>query len=703
MTVLKAIVKAAQPRRLIYIALDGEDPCAKIDESRRRIFDRIHHNRDQAPSFLWNLPGSPFDATPIWQAKMCEFMQTLEHWSSAEVIFDSSFVLGEAEIKFATWYRSSIKAGTLPRGLRYTIFSGDSDVINLALLFHEPDMTIIRGKNEGQTELVQIARLRTAMANCYGDSARRIDDAVAISFFIGNDFLPGVASFSQLEQAYKRLPGFLVENGSFVPGSLRELFQSVLSFVQGERGSLSRDPELAKRYLRTAAWLLKYYCCGCASWRWTYGSTRIPSLQTLIAVADDFDPVFEYEPPISRLANLLIKNAPRSRPDLPKVCQTMLAHPAIGKFFKSSTFEPVDVDLYMRIYDEDIAPAIEDPYPLMNKEHQRLLLRRGKDPEEVLVGELSDYVSTNDTIVGGFRVGERVIFERKMAATVLRVLPDGRLELDLEKVQVPDCSAIFARSQDWQDIRSLFGALQIRSAFFRVMNKILGNLQISGDNFGLRCTRTYREQQVTVVDGTQKVETVAIRLGRLGLVQVLPKDDGYADLLVSPRVAAAVCEYCRRARQVPQQLARSKNLTIESVWHGDRRKADEFKAWITKEFPDEVFPYVQVTRSERQCAALAGKLAGAPIIGFRRCVPATGIIRKDHCQIGNAEFDWNQPVISIAPDESFGCVGFIVGYSRVTGLAAVILAREKHEFTTLGNLIPSRTGIVTDLGSLLQL
>jgi hypothetical protein len=196
---------------------------------------------------------------------------------------------------------------------------------------------------------------------------------------------------------------------------------------------------------------------------------------------------------------------------------------------------------------------------------------------------------------------------------------------------------------------------------------------------------------------------VPIKLGRLGLVQVLPKGDGYSDLLVSPRVAAAVHEYCRRARQVPQQLAHSTNLTIESVWRGDHRKADEFKAWIAREFPQEAFPYVQATRSERQCAAIATKLAAAPIIGFRKCVPAAGVIRRDHCEMGSAEFDWNRPVISMAPDASFGCVGFIVGYSKVTGLAVVILARENPEFTTLGGMIPKRTGIVTGLGSLLQL
>jgi hypothetical protein len=118
------------------------------------------------------------------------------------------------------------------------------------------------------------------------------------------------------------------------PGAEEVLSRHFPVPVQGDRGSLSSDPEPARR--------LKYNCCGCASWRWTYGSAQVPSLQALIAVADDFDPVFENEPPIPRPAQLLIKNTPRSRLDMPKVCATMLIHPVIGLFFKTSPFKPIE-------------------------------------------------------------------------------------------------------------------------------------------------------------------------------------------------------------------------------------------------------------------------------------------------------------------------------------------------------------------------
>jgi 5'-3' exonuclease len=126
------------------------------------------------------------------------------------------YVIGEAEHKFARWHRAAIQDQLIPHGFRYAVYSGGSDVINRALLFHQSEMTIMRGKSEGQTELVRILRLTTAMTDCYGNSERAIDGVVALSLFIGNDFIPGIASFSQLKRVYNGVSDvFLVANRQF--------------------------------------------------------------------------------------------------------------------------------------------------------------------------------------------------------------------------------------------------------------------------------------------------------------------------------------------------------------------------------------------------------------------------------------------------------------------------------------------------------
>jgi 5'-3' exonuclease len=48
---LKNVVKTVHPTRLICIAEDGEPPFAKVDESRRRVFERLRAGRDAPATF----------------------------------------------------------------------------------------------------------------------------------------------------------------------------------------------------------------------------------------------------------------------------------------------------------------------------------------------------------------------------------------------------------------------------------------------------------------------------------------------------------------------------------------------------------------------------------------------------------------------------------------------------------------------------
>jgi 5'-3' exonuclease len=112
--------------------------------------------------------------------------QTAPIWNSVEIVYNTRFTFtpGESEHKFGAYYRKCIVDGKFTRETKITLFSGDADLVNLSLLFHNRNIPIMRDK----TEVVSVAELRTLMAAAHGARERRIDDVSALSFFTGNDF-----------------------------------------------------------------------------------------------------------------------------------------------------------------------------------------------------------------------------------------------------------------------------------------------------------------------------------------------------------------------------------------------------------------------------------------------------------------------------------------------------------------------------------
>jgi hypothetical protein len=89
-------------------------------------------------------------------------------------------------------------------------------------------------------------------------------------------------------------------------------------------------------------------------------------------------------------------------------------------------------------------------------------------------------------------------------------------------------------------------------------------------------------------------------------------------------------------------------------------------------------------------------------LAIRKTVDPAGLIRVGGD--GGKEVDWRRPVISIANDESFGCARSIVGYARMTRVAAVLFMREDDGFSDFGcGTIGRKIGKVISLDSPPQL
>jgi hypothetical protein len=164
-----------------------------------------------------------------------------------------------------------------------------------------------------------------------------------------------------------------------------------------------------------------------------------------------------------------------------------------------------------------------------------------------------------------------------------------------------------------------------------VLGKILGEVQMAGENYRLQVRKPRRVRQSTVVDEVIAVDAVPMKLGCLGLIQIRPKEN---DFLVGPRLRRAVCEYCQRAGEIPRALEHGQELTFGLVFQGNARRRADFQAWIAREFPAEAFPCVECARSERQFKLFAERLRSASVITMTKPISAAEINLTDHYQVG---------------------------------------------------------------------
>ncbi|KAI0243477.1 exonuclease II Exo2 [Massospora cicadina] len=235
-----------KPKKLIYMAVDGVAPRAKMNQQRARRFrtamDRDKEARDAKKKGVF-LSEDAFDSNCITPGT--EFMEKLtshlkyfiykktsedENWQKVEIIFSSHDVPGEGEHKIMEYIRLAKAQPGYDPNLRHCLYGLDADLIMLGLLSHEPHFALLReevvfGKQAVARResgprffLLHLSLVREYLELDFAfdrsrmkfeyDVERVIDDFVMMVMFVGNDFLP-------------HLPGF-----NIAEGVLTELFRA---------------------------------------------------------------------------------------------------------------------------------------------------------------------------------------------------------------------------------------------------------------------------------------------------------------------------------------------------------------------------------------------------------------------------------------------------------------------------------------------
>lgn len=217
---LDKLIEYVQPKKGIYLAIDGVAPLAKIKQQRIRRFksvadkimwDNIKKKHSKPITSHWNnnaiTPGT-------------EFMEKLHNiiisWASKqtfEVIYSSCFTPAEGEHKLLQFIRNNQKQNI---DMSYVIYGLDADLIFLALSTNSDKIYLLRESNEINKKEskevlnhISIKIMRKSIVNSIHkyltkeeafeyelDDVKIVNDFIFMCYFLGNDFLPHIPSLN---------------------------------------------------------------------------------------------------------------------------------------------------------------------------------------------------------------------------------------------------------------------------------------------------------------------------------------------------------------------------------------------------------------------------------------------------------------------------------------------------------------------------
>jgi 5'-3' exoribonuclease 1 len=274
---LDHIFRMVRPRRLLYMAIDGVAPRAKMNQQRSRRFrSALEAEKLRAEAAAKGEPeaaGDPFDSNCItpgtpFMARLSEHLkfyvlkkQTEDPlWQKATVILSGHEVRGEGEHKIMEHIRWARGEPGWDPNQTHCLYGLDADLIMLALVTHEPHFCLLRevvkfgaGANSGQPSretlqnptddgflLLHVGLLREYLdAEFRGiadalpfpyDCERVVDDFVLLCMLVGNDFLPPLPTLDIAEGALNTLFS-----------TYRELLPTLGGYVSGDDGGGTFD------------------------------------------------------------------------------------------------------------------------------------------------------------------------------------------------------------------------------------------------------------------------------------------------------------------------------------------------------------------------------------------------------------------------------------------------------------------------------
>ena len=274
-----------KPKNLLMISVDGVAPRTKMNQQRIRRYRKntsitneeleiikekgLDINNQFNSDAISAGTKFMFDLTSYLKDFIIKKKKSDENWAKIEIILTGADVPGEGEHKILEYIRNFKSSDKYIKNTRHCIYGLDADLVMLALISHEPNIVLLRedtilqkkkqkllkqkgielrieqDKNEEPYEFFLISVLREYLELEFYDIKKKlkfefnmeriIDDFIFLCFFIGNDFLPNLYSFSietgamdYLFEFYKdclpELEGYITEQGKIDFSRAKKIF-----------------------------------------------------------------------------------------------------------------------------------------------------------------------------------------------------------------------------------------------------------------------------------------------------------------------------------------------------------------------------------------------------------------------------------------------------------------------------------------------
>lgn len=244
----RMVTEIVKPKKVLFLAIDGVAPRAKLNQQRARRFraaqDRIESIEkakqrgdvvDEETLFDSNCitPGTEFMEMVSRHLKwfIRKKMKEDTLWRDLTIVFSGHDVPGEGEHKIMQYIRDLRASPNYEPNIRHCMYGQDADLIMLGLASHEPHFallrevinfnnnfgkktareTVMRQTKDAQFQLLHISLLREYISIDFAhglppgiaiDQERIIDDFIFLTFLVGNDFLPHLPTLDISEHAF---------------------------------------------------------------------------------------------------------------------------------------------------------------------------------------------------------------------------------------------------------------------------------------------------------------------------------------------------------------------------------------------------------------------------------------------------------------------------------------------------------------------
>lgn len=289
---LEKLIDLAEPKKCIYLAIDGVAPVAKMKQQRlrryksindKKLFDSIRKKHKKDIPFFWNnsaiTPGTEF---------MKKLTDKLNKWSieykektKLEIIFSSSEEPAEGEHKILQY----IKKNGINENC-YVVYGLDADLIFLMLTLNLNNIYLMREaqnmENKDKSNGINFVSIGI-MKDCIFDSVQSlliktdvnyinldkinvINDFIFICYLMGNDFLPHIPALDIYNNAIDKLLECYVEtvllNGYIINKTNKNEININNDVYYSFIIKLASDEEkiIMENYSKTSKFKKKSYC-----------------------------------------------------------------------------------------------------------------------------------------------------------------------------------------------------------------------------------------------------------------------------------------------------------------------------------------------------------------------------------------------------------------------------------------------------------